>query len=264
VAVHTVHERAPWKAVAIPSEHGGWGLTLEPVLLGLLVAPSIAGALLGLAAFLAFLVRTPLKLVLVDIHRDRWLSRTRLAATIATAEGAAIVALAVIATALAGWSFWISVAIAAPLVAIELWFDARSRGRRLAPELCGTIGVCSIVAAIVLAAGEPAALAAALWVVLAARAIGAISFVRMQIVRLRRGDTDRTATDLAQAAAVAVGTIAVILDTSTWVGFLGLVAMSVLHVVQLRRPPVPAKTLGLRQMALGLALVVATAIGVNA
>ena len=57
----------------MPDEHGGWGLTAEPALLGLLVAPSWAGAALGIAAFLAFLVRTPLKLVLVDRWRGRWL-----------------------------------------------------------------------------------------------------------------------------------------------------------------------------------------------
>ena len=51
--------RAAWRSVAIPDEHGGWGLTAEPVLLGLLVAPSWPGALLGVAAFVAFLVRSP-------------------------------------------------------------------------------------------------------------------------------------------------------------------------------------------------------------
>ena len=59
----------------IPSEHGGWGLTLEPALLGLLVAPSIAGGALAIAAFLAFLVRTPLKVLLVDRRRHRELDR---------------------------------------------------------------------------------------------------------------------------------------------------------------------------------------------
>ena len=32
-------ERSAWRAVAMPAEHGGWGLTLEPVLLGLLGRP---------------------------------------------------------------------------------------------------------------------------------------------------------------------------------------------------------------------------------
>ncbi|RLE22124.1 MAG: hypothetical protein DRJ50_08160, partial [Actinobacteria bacterium] len=52
-------DRSPWRSVAIPSEHGGWGLTGEPILLGLLLAFSWAGAAVGAAALLAFLVRTP-------------------------------------------------------------------------------------------------------------------------------------------------------------------------------------------------------------
>ncbi|MCB0972737.1 MAG: YwiC-like family protein, partial [Acidimicrobiales bacterium] len=61
--------------MAMPTEHGGWGLTLEPVVLGLLVAPSIAGTCIGLAAIVAFLARTPLRIVLVDLRRRRWLPR---------------------------------------------------------------------------------------------------------------------------------------------------------------------------------------------
>ena len=40
----TARPRALWRSVAVPTEHGGWGLTFEPVLLGLIVAPSWAGA----------------------------------------------------------------------------------------------------------------------------------------------------------------------------------------------------------------------------
>ena len=52
--------------MALPAEHGGWGLTLEPGLLGLLMAPSAAGVCVALAALVAFLARTPLKVVVVD------------------------------------------------------------------------------------------------------------------------------------------------------------------------------------------------------
>ena len=79
-------ERSPWRAVAVPSEHGGWGLTLEPVLLGLLVGFSWSGVAIGLATFLAFLVRTPLKLALVDRRRQRRLPWTRVASQIALVE----------------------------------------------------------------------------------------------------------------------------------------------------------------------------------
>jgi hypothetical protein len=36
-------------AVATSNEHGGWGVTLEPALLGLLIAPGLAGVLLTAA-----------------------------------------------------------------------------------------------------------------------------------------------------------------------------------------------------------------------
>src|SRR4051812_40820253 len=78
--------RSVWRSVVIPSEHGGWGLTLEPALLGLFVAPTLAGLAAAAAALLAFLARTPLKLVLVDRHRHRQLARTRAAARAAAVE----------------------------------------------------------------------------------------------------------------------------------------------------------------------------------
>jgi hypothetical protein len=40
-----VGERAGWRAVAMPSEHGGWGLTLEPAMGIALVAVTAVGVL---------------------------------------------------------------------------------------------------------------------------------------------------------------------------------------------------------------------------
>ena len=139
-----------WRSVAIPAEHGGWALTLEPVLLGLLLTVSWPGAAIGVAAFLAFLVRTPLKLALVDRRRHRSLARTVLATRFAAAELIAIVALAAGALVAAGWTWLVPVGLALPLVAVELWFDVRSRSRRLVPELCGAIGIASVAPAIVI------------------------------------------------------------------------------------------------------------------
>ena len=256
--------RPAWRAVAIPSEHGGWGLTLEPVLLGLLIAPSIAGAALGVAAFLAFLVRTPLKLVAVDIRHDRWLDRSRLALRIALVELIVMVVLVTVAVSTAGWTWIVPALVAAPLVAIELWFDIRSRGRRLVPELCGSIGIASVSAVIVVASGDSATLAAGVWLVLAARAVGAIPFVRAQIMRLRRGATTTRVSDGAQGVAVLIGVVAVVVDDRMLAGLCGLVVLAALQITWVRRPPIAAKVLGVRQMLLGLGLVAATAIGVLA
>ncbi len=259
----TVHERGVWRAVALPTEHGGWGLTLEPALLGLLVAPSAAGLALAVAALVAFLLRTPLKIVLVDRFRGRWLPRTRRAAQLASVEAAVLLALALAAWRWAGWSWLAPVAIAVPLIAVELAYDMRSRSRRLIPELAGTVGIAATAAAIALAGGEPAALAIGLWLVLAGRGVASIPFVRVQIDRLRHGAAPIARSDAAQALGVAVAAAAVLLEARLLVGAIAVGVVAVSHLVFVRRPPVPAKVLGLRQMFIGLAVVAATAGGVT-
>lgn len=261
-ADRAVDVRAGWRSVAIPSEHGGWGLTLEPVLLGLLVAWSGAGVALGVAAFTAFLVRTPAKLVVVDLRRKRWLDRSRLALKIAIAEGVVLVAAVVAAIVLAGWSWLVPVVVAAPLVAVEMSFEVRSRARRLVPELCGAIAVAAVSGSIVLAAGRGAGLAAGVWLVLATRAVGAIPFVRVQILRLRRGVGPVWQSDVAQGCAVVLGLVAVIIDRRLLAALVAIVALAVAQSLWVRRAPIPAKQLGVRQMAIGLALVAVTAVGV--
>ena len=151
-----------------------------------------------------------------------------------------------------------------PLFGVELWYDVRSRSRRLVPELCGAIGMGAIAAAIVVAGGGSTRLAVAAWLILAARSIGAIPFVRAQIARLHRGVVSTRSSDLFQLLAVAVGAAAAVVDPAVLVGSVGVVAIAAAHVVWARRSPVPpAKVLGLRQMALGFGLVAATAIGVG-
>jgi hypothetical protein len=248
----------------VPDEHGGWGLTAEPVLLGLLVAPSWAGAALGVAAFVAFVVRTPLKLVAVDRWRHRWLPRSGLAARIAGVELLVLGALAAVAVGLSGWAWLVPVAVAAPLVGIELGFDMRSRGRRTVPELCGAVGMAATAAAIAIAGGADARLAVALWLGLAGRSVAAIPSVRVQIERLRRGTGSVPTSDRAQAAGLAVLVAAVVVDAAVLAGAVAVAALLVAQVRWVRAPAVPAKVLGLRQLVLGLAVVVITALGVLA
>ncbi|MEP7115861.1 MAG: YwiC-like family protein [Ilumatobacteraceae bacterium] len=264
-AIHAereVGERAGWRAVAMPSEHGGWGLTLEPVLLGLLVAWSAAGVALGVVAFTAFLLRTPAKLVAVDVRRGRWLDRSRLALRIAIVETVVLAAAIAVAIVLAGWAWLVPVLVAGPLVAIELSFEIRSHGRRLVPELCGAIGIAAVAASIALAADRGTGLVVGVWLVLAARAVGAIPFVRVQIFRLRRGQGPVWQSDLAQVAAVAIATLAMVIDRRLIAGAAGVLLLALAQSVWVRQAPIPAKRLGLRQMAVGVALVAVTAVGV--
>jgi len=254
--------RSLLRSVAVPAEHGGWGLTLEPALLGLLVAPSIAGGLLALAALTAFLARSPAKVALGDRWRHRRLPRTVVAERVALAEAALLVALLAAAAVTATHVFWVPLAIAAPLVALELWFDLRARGRRLVPELAGAVGVCSVATAIALADGRAAGLAAGLWMVLGARVVATIPFVREQIARLHGRPASPRTTDAASVVALLSAAGAVVVDARLLAGAVTVAAVVALQVVLRRRDPPRAVVIGIQQTVLGLVVVVITAAGV--
>ncbi len=255
--------RPAWRSVALPSEHGGWGLTLEPAVLGLALCPSFAGLALGLAGLLTFVLRTPLKLALVDRRRQRRLPRTRLATRIAVAEGAAVVALGAAAVALGGWTWLVPVALAAPAVGVELWFDARSRSRRLLPELCGALGMAALASAVVLAGGGSAGVALVAWGLLAGRSLAAIPHVRVQILRLRTGRGPVGQSDLAQLAGTALAASMVVVEPAAAAGAVAVAATAVVRLVGVRRPPLRPALLGMVESVLGVAVVVVAAIGLH-
>ncbi len=256
--------RSPWRSVALPAEHGGWGLTLEPGVLGLLVASSVGGLCIALGAMVAFLARTPLKIVAVDRRRGRVLERTRLAQRVAAGELAALAALAAGAVLWAEPGFWVPGVAALPLVTVEGWFDVRSRGRRLVPELAGAIGVCSVAAMVVLAGGGDGRLAAGVWLVLAARAATSIPHVRAQIARLHRRPSQARAATAGEVAAVALAAAAVGLDASLAAGAAAVLVVIALQRLAGRRPVPRPVVLGMHQMAMGCGVVIVTAIGVLA
>ncbi len=248
---------AAWREVAVPREHGGWSLTAEPALLGLLAAWSGSGAALGVAAMVAFVARTPLKVVLVDRFRHRWLARTGLALGIAVGELVLLAGLAAVAVAGSDRRFWVPLALAVPLVAVELWFDMRSRSRRLAPELAGAVGIGSVAAAIALAGGSPGRVAAGLWCVIGARAAAAIPYVRVQVARAKGRPHRFWPSDLAQVGAVAAVAGAWAADAVPLAAVLVLAVSGVVALVGLRLPIRPAPLIGAEQAVVGLTVVLA-------
>lgn len=251
------------RSVALPTEHGGWSLTLEPVILGLVVAWSWPGLALGAAAFVAFLARTPLKVVLVDRWRRRWLPRSRLALRVALAELALLAGLVAAAAAAAPDARWVAPLFAAvPLVAVELWFDMRSRSRRLVPELAGTIGIGSVAAAIALIDGRELALSLGLWCVVAARAAAAIPYARTQVLRGHGRPHHRWHSDLAQLLALGAVVIATALDAVPHASAAVIAVIAAVNLVAVRAAPRPATVIGVQQTCFGLAVVVVTAAAV--
>ncbi|HVX21420.1 MAG TPA: YwiC-like family protein [Acidimicrobiales bacterium] len=255
--------RPLWRSVAVPTEHGGWGLTFEAVLLGLLVRPSTGGVAIGVAAFAAFVARTPLKLAVVDRRRRRRLDRSVLAERIAGVELAVLVAAVVVAALTAQRWWWVPLVSAVPFFALELSFDVRSRSRRLAPELSGAVGMGAVASAIALAGGLRSSLAVGLWVVLAARAVGSVPFARTQVRRLRHQVDHRRLADAGQMAAVGVVLIGWALGWVLWSGATAVGVLAGWNLLALRLPVRSAKRVGILQLMAGVAVVVATAIGVR-
>lgn len=190
-----------YRSVALPPEHGGWGLLFEPILIGLVAAPSASGALIACAAVAVFLARQPLKVVLIDRAAGRRVPRTRHAVWFATGYVAIATLAGGAALGITGAALLVPVAWAAPLAAVQLAYDARNRSRGLLPELCGAAALAVTSSAIAIAGEWGLASAMALWAVTAARTLPAMVTVRTQVRRLRTARTDvRADEERAQSA----------------------------------------------------------------
>jgi hypothetical protein len=224
------------RPLAVPSEHGGWGLLLEPIVLAMLVAPSAAGALIGTGAVAAFLMRHPLKLALHDRLQGRRYPRSGICELLAAGYGAAALLAFTAAWTLAGARPLLALVAALPFGAIQFSYDVRNSGRGAIPELGGAMLPASLAAAIAMAGGSTAAFA--LCVLILCRSIPAVLYVRSTL----RG-TSRAAMLAAHIASVFV---------AAWFAPLpAMIAMILLFIRAAVPTHAPAKTIGLREIAFG-------------
>lgn len=263
MVVPTQNIKVPLKSVALPNEHGGWGFTLEPVLLGLLVAPTWAGLGLGVFALAAFLTRHPLKLWLADLRRGKQFPRTPIARRFALLYGVIGVSGLTLALITAKGSFWWPLIVALPLIGLQLWFDAHNQGRNLIPEIAGAAAMGSVAAGIGLAGGLEAKLALGLWLVLAMRSLAAIYYARAQVRRARGESVNLAAVYVAEVLAITALIIGMLVDLVPWLSVLALATLIPLSLYTFAKPPVPAKVVGWTQMALGLLIVLCTVVGLR-
>ncbi|HEX6212869.1 MAG TPA: YwiC-like family protein, partial [Methylomirabilota bacterium] len=142
-----------WRPLLLPAEHGAWSFVLEPLVLGLLVAPSPAAPELALATLALFFARQPAKLALQDISRRQRYPRTVMAARLAIGLTTAAGLFALAAWRISPHPWWIPVAAAAPLALLQLAYDVRREGRGLVPELAGPAAASASAPAMVAAAG---------------------------------------------------------------------------------------------------------------
>jgi hypothetical protein len=173
------------RAVALPTEHGGWGLVAEPLLLGLCVAPSSAGVLVATAVLAAFLWRHPARLAVADLRRGVRYPRTRVA--VAAAGVYALVALAagVGAVTLSKAPLFGLAAMVAPFASVYLAYDVRLQSRQLVAELAGALALSVGAPVVARAAGWNEGAALGLWVLIAGRSVPAVLDVRGRLRRAR-------------------------------------------------------------------------------
>lgn len=251
------------RTVALPVEHGGWGFLAEPVLLGLLVAPSVPGLSIGLATVAAFLVRHPAKLYWRNRHRLDVSPRFRLARRFALLYGLA----ATVGFGLGGWmGGWRALApflVLSPLLAAFAVYDVSNQARRLLPELAAPMGLAASAPAIALAAGWTSPAAWALWLLLQARAAPSILYVRSRL-RLERG------IDIRRGPAVVAHVAALVVGLGLWSSALApLVTTGALAVLLARavrglssgRRVAKARQVGFAELGYGLGYIMLTALG---
>lgn len=260
----TLGTQVRWKAVALPHEHGGWGFLLEPIVLGLLVAPSWAGLFWGVTALGAFLMQHPLKLAYTDRRRGRRYARTVAAERVLLLYAGVALAGFGLAIALGGLKPVLPLLLVAPLGLVQVVDLLRNRGRELSRELAGAVALAAMVAAIALAGGESATLAFGLWAVLAARAAPSIIYVRERL-RLEKGKPAARGWVLASSglalAAIALLAWQDVVPALAAVAIAILLARAAYGVSPWRRPARPQK-IGFLELGFGLLTVLLTAVGV--
>jgi len=140
----------------LPAEHGSWFMLGFPLVLGLLVKPSLDGGLLALAALSVFMARPSLRRVLGG-NKDPLQRRA-----VALFGGLALI-LGALALLLAGPRFLLPLALSAPLVILALRADVARAVRSLPVELTAQAAFAGLAAILLVAAGATYAQAGLAW-----------------------------------------------------------------------------------------------------
>lgn len=252
-----------FRTIALPTSHGGWGFLLEPLLLGLGVAPSGAGLWLSLAVVAAFLTQQPLKLALSDRWRGRRYPRTVWAERFAF--GYSLIALLTFGLAwwTAAYSFWLPLLLAAPLAITQLVYDAKNQGRSLIAELCGALALGTTASALALAAGWSLPAALGLWLILGCRTAPSIIYVRAKLRFERRQPIIKWPVWMSHSLGVMLVAVVAYFNIVPWLAVAPLLILLLRTVIGLRPHPRPveARTVGFQEMGYGLLTVVLAALG---
>jgi hypothetical protein len=243
----------------LPREHGSWSLALEPLALGLVAAPSVAGGALALAAFLLFLARRPAQAVRTGDPR------LALAAGVTFALGFAAVSAVWFAHSQASGAqvTWALLVVLPPAAAFA-WFDRQKAGRELAAELSGAGVFAGFALAIAISAGRSWTDAA--WIAGFACVRGATTILSVRtFLRRRKGEAVSRLPAAVAAIAGCAGFALLGVRSGAWapLAWALVFAARVAWLLGPRAPSWTARKLGTIEAILGAVVVVSAGIALR-
>jgi hypothetical protein len=249
--------RPGWFSIVRPREHGSWSLVLEPLVLGLAVAPSLPGLALAVATLAGFFARRPLRLWR-EAGGTAGPAADALLVCLEAGAGALVIALLLGGAPVLAWLL-----PPAAFGALFVVYDLRRDSRAAVAEVAGAAAFAFLPAALARLAGFSTASSLALAALCLVRHVPTVLFVRARLRTSKMGEACGTGALLAAGIAF-LGTAALVR--------VGLAPLSagVLAVMLLARAVVmlgpagaclPAKVIGMIEGGIGLIFVVVLALG---
>ena len=243
-------------SVFLPKEHGSWSLVLEPLALGLLVAPSSAGGALTVAALAGFFARRPFKALFAPAATRRRAAEQ--AVLIFSILGIAGITVALVLGGIA--PLW-PLLLAAPLAGLFAWFDAQNSSRAAAAEVAGSAAFAFVPSALATLGGWSAGPALALAGLALTRSVPTVLTVRSSL-RQAKGETGGFLLPVLAAVAAALGItlLCVFRLLPSWTPLpAGVLLARTLWFASPFRPSWPARKIGILEALLGVIYLAAIA-----
>ncbi len=251
------------KQISLPTEHGSWGFLFEPIVVALAIGPSFSGLAIAVMTIGAFLARQPLKVLIIDRLGQKNSARARAAVNFLILFSAISAAGFASTLYLTGIRPLMPFILVLPFAAVQIYFDGSRKSRGLLPELLGGVSISASSAAIMLAGGASVFAAAAIWILMIARLIPSIIYIRNRL-RLEKGKRHSFSQPVAfhSAAFIAV----VVLAYYGGVPWLAVAAMAILlfrtvNGLSASRKKLKAMQIGVLEVVYGAVTVFAIVLG---
>jgi len=246
------------RELVLPKEHGSWSLAFEPIVFGLIAAPSLAGGWFGLSVAAAFFARRPLRIATREHRADR---RAAARQALAICAGVSIISLLVaVRSAGLGWLAWL-----APSGLAGVFFltsDLRNNGREASAEIAGAAAFAFLPAALAALSGRSAAIAIAMGLVMCARAVPTVICVRAGLRAAKTGVCHVAPAIVSAVVAVIVALLLALAHLAPWIAVAAMVVFALRATLLLvtPRPALRARTIGMIEAVLGVCFVVTVAL----